>query len=260
MHPPTYNKLHECQNILLSDEFDWYPSRNFFETSSMEEEYRTNLNVHRYINIVDSRVPCVPPMIHCRYDSVIHEFDRAMKNVSIGLDRDLMVDILMRKVRVNRTRNGFSTYTDKRHHGISADILARKLWIGLDKSNLTLKSTTQDHMRSALKPLTRRYRTYFLSQRLRQLNCRFCVDTLFAKGKSIAGNTCAQIFTDGEFVQIIPMRSKSEAGTTLDRINRDVGAAKEIFMDNEPKQNGYNTEMQRVARLARMEVQTTDTY
>ena len=56
------------------------------------------------------------------------------------------------------------------------------------------------------------------------------------------------------------MRSKSEAGTTLDRINRDVGAAKEIFMDNEPKQNGYNTEMQRVARLARVEVQTTDTY
>ena len=39
----------------------------------------------------------------------------------------------------------------------------------------------------------------------------------------------------GEFVQIIPMRYKSEAGTTLDRINHDVGDAKTIFMDNTPK-------------------------
>ena len=83
---------------------------------------------------------------------------------------------------------------------------------------------------------------------------------LFAKDKSIVGNTCAQIFTDGGFVQIIPMRSKSEAGTTLDRINRDVGVASEIFMDNAPNQTGYNIEMQRVARLARMEVRTTEPY
>ena len=78
-------------------------------------------------------------------------------------------------------------------------------------------------------------------QRLRQLNCGFYTDTLFAKDKYIVGNACAQIFTDGEFVQIIPMRYKSEAGTTLDRINRDFGVANEIFMDNAPKQTGYNT-------------------
>ena len=51
-HPTTDNELHECQNILLSDEFDWDPSNNLFEISSMEEEYRTNSNFSRYINIV----------------------------------------------------------------------------------------------------------------------------------------------------------------------------------------------------------------
>ena len=39
------------------------------------------------------------------------------------------------------------------------------------------------------------------------------------------------------------MRYKSEAGTTFDRINRDVGAANKIFMDNAPYQTGFNTEM-----------------
>ena len=34
------------------------------------------------------------------------------------------------------------------------------------------------------------------------------IDTLFAKVKSIVGITCAQIFTDGEFVQMFPMISR----------------------------------------------------
>ena len=48
------------------------------------------------------------------------------------------------------------------------------------------------------------------------------------------------------------MRSKSETDTTLDRINRDVGVANKIFMENAPDQTGYKIEIQRVARLARM--------
>ena len=54
------------------------------------------------------------------------------------------------------------------------------------------------------------------------------------------------------------MISKSEAGTTLDRMNRDVGVENKIFIENAPAHTGYNTEMHRVARLARMEVQTTE--
>ena len=95
-------------------------------------------------------------------------------------------------------------------------------------------------MRSDLNPLIWRYRTDLMSQRLHRLNCIFYTDTLFSKDKSIVRNTCAQIFTDGEFVQIIPMRSKSEAVTTVYRINWDVGVAKTIFMENAPKKTGYN--------------------
>ena len=111
----------------------------------------------------------------------------------------------------------------------------------LDKANWTLKSTTQDNVRSAVKPLTWRYRKYFLSQRIIRPNCRFYIDTLFAKEEFKVGNTCARIFTDEEFVKIIPMRYKSVSGTKLDRINQDVGVANEIFLVNAPEQTGYNT-------------------
>ena len=102
-------------------------------------------------------------------------------------------------------------------------MLERKRGIRLDKANRNLQSTTQDNVISALKPLTWRYRKYFLLQRLSRLNCRLYTDTLFAKVKSIVGNTCAQFFIDGDFFQIAPMKSKLEAGTTLDRIKRDDG-------------------------------------
>ena len=103
-HPPTDDEIHECQKILISYEFDWYPSKNLFEMSSMEVEYRKSSNFHRYINIVESRVPYAPPNIQFRDDLGIHELDRAMENVYIELTQQLMVDIWIMKVRVKRTR------------------------------------------------------------------------------------------------------------------------------------------------------------
>ena len=108
-----------------------------------------------------------------------------MANVSIGLAQGLMVERLISKIRIKITRSGFATYTDKQHHGISADILTRKWGIVIDEAKQTIQSTTQDNVRLALKPLTRRYRTDFLSQRLHRLNFRFYTDTLFAKDKNM---------------------------------------------------------------------------
>ena len=87
-HPPTDDELHECQNILLSDEFYWDTSKNLLEILSMEEEYRKSSNCHQHINISESRVPCAPPTIHCRDDLGIHEFDRAMEILPLDLLRN----------------------------------------------------------------------------------------------------------------------------------------------------------------------------
>ena len=198
-HPPTYDELHDCHWIILSDEYDWDPSKNLFKIYSVEEEYRTISNFHCYINIVESRIPSAPPTIQWRDESEIHKFDITVANISIGLDQALLVDRLIINIRVMRTRRGYVTYTDKPHHGISADILARIWGIGLDKAKRTLQSTTQDNVRSALKPLARWYITDLLSQRLHWLNFRFYKDIILEKDKSIVGNTCAQIFIERDF-------------------------------------------------------------
>ena len=113
MNPPTDNDIRECQNIFLSDEFDWDPSMNLFEIYSMDEDYRTISNFYQYVNIVESRVPCAPPTIQCRDYSGIHKFGRSMENVSIGMAQYLMVYILISKFRVKITISGFATYIGK---------------------------------------------------------------------------------------------------------------------------------------------------
>ena len=112
-----------------------------------------------------------------------------MATVSIAIVQGLMVYRLISNVRVRRTRSRYTTYIDRQHHGISADILEIKWGIVLDKTNCNLQSITQDIVRSSLKPMPRRYRTDFLSQILLALNCRFYMDALFVNDKLIFGNT-----------------------------------------------------------------------
>ena len=87
-----------------------------------------------------------------------------------------------------------------------------------------LKSTTQECIRSVLLPITRRYLTYLISLRLRRISRIFYTDKLFAKKKSIIGNTCAQIFMDGEgLVYVNHIQSKSQYDESFNVVVRDNG-------------------------------------
>ena len=82
-----------------------------------------------------------------------HDFDRGLIEQSSVYDRLIQ-----------------SAIPNKRHHGTDPNLLSRKWGIGLKKARDTLAKTTQLNIRSALLPLTRRYRTDLLSQRLKRLS------------------------------------------------------------------------------------------
>ena len=68
IHPPNESNIHELQCILISDEFEWDPSNNLFETYSLEKEYRKSSNSHCHANLAKIDIPCAPPNIQCRYN------------------------------------------------------------------------------------------------------------------------------------------------------------------------------------------------
>lgn len=236
--------------ILLSDEFNWDPAKATFQVSSLAAE-----NGYDNFKFFPSPIPSNRPTVHIKDDCHLHDFDIAMCQITSCLQDTQFTSDLPSRTTIS------ATFTDDRHHQVTPELLARKWGIGLEKAKATLKCTTQESIRSAVLPLTRRYRTDLLSQSLRRLRSTWYTDTLFSKVKSITGNTCAQLFTDGEgFVFVYPMRSKSLAGEALNIATRDVGIPNVIIRDGASEQVGPNSDFSKVVRNCRIDARNTEPY
>ena len=251
---PTDEEMQEGQLrwFTVSDEQHWDPTNVTFASVNRNVSSVVGGKIlepaNRYIMSVANE-----PLFQDDY--FIHEADRTMATISSELSQGIMVENLKSNVRIS------STYTNKRHHGTDATLLSRKWGIGLKTAQDTLKSTTQMNIRSAVLPLTRRYRTDLVSQRLKRLSCRFYTDTAYAKEVSMVSNTCAQIFTDGQgFVVAFPMRSKESAGDALQKLCRDVGVPKELHSDNAYEMVQDGTKFQKVIRDNVIHYTTTEPH
>jgi hypothetical protein len=115
---------------------------------------------------------------------------------------------------------------------ITKEILAKRWGIGLDTAHRTLTATTQAGIRRVLHPVERRYKTRQSHLRYPTLNTRFYTDTMFASTKSIRGNKCAQVFTNGMGYDLFyPLAKESNAADALTEVIRSVGVPKELVSD-----------------------------
>ena len=103
-----------------------------------------------------------------------------------------------------------------RHCNISTESLSQKLRIGLNTARDTLKVTTQQGIRQAVHPITRRYRTDTMSLKICCLRATVYTDTGFINTRSLAQNTCYLGYSAKNFIRIIPMRdAKKETPNSL---------------------------------------------
>jgi hypothetical protein len=156
--------------------------------------------------------------------------------------------------------NADAVNTALRHSINTAEDLAKKWKIGLETARKTLKCTTQYGVRHALHPLTKRYRTDIFMLNIRRLRTRIYTDTLFSKVTSINGNKCAQIYSNEDYVKIIPMRSKAEAGHSLQEFVEDVGIPNEIIADGAAELTGRATEFMRNIRHYHIHFRNTEPH
>ena len=150
-----------------------------FQISSLKEEQRTkhdwswehyklDLPLSRLVSLVERPHGVQVPVF--RDDTFISDFDRGLCHASSGLAQDLAVDSLANSVKVqlqDSARIALAS-TEKRHHEVTKELLAKKWGISIARAEATLKASTQLSVRSAIMPLSRRYRTDLLSQRLRE--------------------------------------------------------------------------------------------
>jgi hypothetical protein len=142
---------------------------------------------------------------------------------------------------------------------ITKEILARRWGIGLDTAHPTLTSMMQQGIRRILHPVECRYKTRQAHLRFPTLNTRFYTDTMFATTKSLRGNKCAQLFTNGMGYDVFYLLKKeSDAVDALNEFICTVGVPKELVSDGVKAETQGN--FGKVIKEYRIKQRTTEPY
>ena len=85
-------------------------------------------------------------------------------------------------------------------------------------------------------------------------------NTMFAKVKSLKGNTCSQFFVAKHFVRVQPMPTKADAGRSLRFFAEDVGVPNYIVVDGAKEQTGPNIAFMQTVQQFKMKIRNTEPY
>jgi hypothetical protein len=123
--------------------------------------------------------------------------------------------------------------TRSRRGAVSAEDLARRWGIGLATARKTIEVVTQKGVRyfGGDRPVKRMW-AKSEALRFRSLNTFMFTDTVQGPCESRRGNAYFQLYTtDASWTGLYPMKKKSEAHETLDRLFHDVGVPKVLVPD-----------------------------
>jgi hypothetical protein len=145
-----------------------------------------------------------------------------------------------------------SVLTSDRHSKVGPEELSRKWNIGSETVKATLGVMTQHGVRTAVHPMSRRLRVDHLYLHRPRLKGTWYLDTLIAKVKSLLGNKCANVFTNGKYTKVVPMTSRKEAAESLIDFTDDVGIPETLVMDGATEFTGKHTDFIKQARQMRI--------
>ena len=239
---PTKWELENCRVVEMTLDSPWNPAEvqirrvGVLPTTDTEQTTMREICAHKNKMICKNGKQCDC----CNSDLSVHE-DAAMITRMIGS---------VTVATTHREPNVSFIGSKDRHSQVTAEIVAKRFRCGIETAQKTLKSTTQRGVRQALHPLNRRYRVDHLNLNRKRLHDTFYMDTLFSKVKSLGGNTCAQLITNGTFTRIYPMESKASThiAVALNAFVGDVGIPDTLVCDLASEQTGKNSDVMTLIR------------
>ena len=247
-HTPTEKELNSCPMIQLSSPYSWNPQKVKFPrcNSTLEEEigglrYLSGISTHRNDN--DE-----PPFA----DFDLERINRSIASLRKMPQEEINDDPLTRDTSIDPGKSDVplmnTFHSSERHSDVAPHSLSERWGISLVTATKTLKQTTQKFLRSAVLPLSRRYRADRVFTR-KTLAGVWSTDTMDGRCKSLAGNRYAQVFANkGYFSRVYPMDSKGKAGNALRLFCQEFGVPEDLTFDGSKEQNGKNTEFMKQIR------------
>jgi len=235
---PSEQELANCQHIALTSPHVWDP------TNVITPQPRMSVAEHRLTRGIASTQRSQPEDVDPT-EPEVYDLDAFNKRL-IGSCRVTSAQISA--VMPTDVPTPPTFISGDRHSDVTPQSLAERWFIGVDTAKKTLKSTTQRLVRSALMPLSRRYRSDRMF-RLPRLEGEWFTDTVMSKVKSRDGNICGQIFANDKYFAVFyPMDSKAKAGDALKTFCKEYGVPELLRSDQAKEMVKKNTEFQAQVR------------
>ncbi|KAI2507356.1 Reverse transcriptase (RNA-dependent DNA polymerase) [Fragilaria crotonensis] len=243
---PTSLELETCEHVQMTSASPWNPS----DVAMLQAAHQGGSTVHppwkRQIATVDST-------FEDRYEYADANSDDAMlDSIDPSLVR-LNERLNAKQQRVNAQVDTVYDHTDapgrrtfvseERHVKVTAHSLAEKFGISIPRAQRTLKVTTQRGVRSAILPISRRYRADRVFS-VKRLNGKFATDTAYGKVKSLRGNVGSQVFSHKcGFKACYPLQKVdgNSVGDALTQFISDYGTPERLTFDGASVQTGPKT-------------------
>ena len=220
-YTPTEKELSQCQHVILSSPHPWDPEKVIFPKSSCSlAEFMRDRTISATMshNIIENET------MEC---DIVFDLNSTIRKIS--------------KASTIEVPSIPTFESRERHTDVSPKELSERWAISTHTASRTLKNTTQKFLRSAILPLSRRYRADRMYHR-KTLSGKWSTDTMDGRCVSLDGNKYAQIFSNKNyFSKVYPMDAKRRAGDALKLFCRDYGIPEDLTFDGSKEQTKKNT-------------------
>ena len=242
---PTEHELNVLPHLILTSSHPWDPGEVVLGQAQRKQPTAHIKQVH--IHVDDSGFNTLDKYMYAPHvaadDIQLHEMNpvmRALCEFNVPTNEYSLYDIPQ--------KNSFISH--ERHNKHSAETLAENWCIGLIKAKATLNATTQHFKRSAILPISRRYRADRFYD-LKKLDGKFSTDTIWADVKSVNQHKYAQVYTHKcGFAVVYPINNMTgdSIGQTLIDFIHDFGVPQFLTFDGHKSQVGAGSLFMRTVR------------
>lgn len=236
---PTDQDLKEFKHIVLTSDHPWNPHEvEFPETPRSIIEEIESYNV----SATNREEPTVLDTSYGdSYFQPVKVFDINVFNARIMKSSVIPVKISNGPLAEDELRPPKTFISTERHSNTTPEDLSELWGISVEQARMTLDASTQHHSRSAIMPLSRRYRMdrMFEPKRLR---CDMATDTMDPRCNGMHGYRYCQVFGNRKmFAEAIPINRKEDCHVALKQFISDYGAPDKMISDGSGEQTGLNT-------------------
>ena len=241
---PTAHELEKSDHIHMTSTQPWNPAK----VQMIQATHHGGSSTHtwkRQIATVDSALNRCEYIDATSDDAYMDSIDPSLVRLGERLSQKLnRVTAQVETVYEKTDTPGRRTFvSDERQTKVTAEMIAEKFGISIPRAQRTLRVTTQRGVRSAILPISRRYRADCMSA-IKRLNGKFATDTAYGKVKSLRGNVGSQLFSHKcGFKVCYPLQKidGNNVGDALTQFISDYGVPERLTFDGASVQTGPKT-------------------